>query len=200
MEGMSERQYAAHVGLSRGAIQKAKDTGRLVQHADGSIDAIASDARRAAMTDPAKQRGAKAAAAPATPKLKPVPDTALSAVGETLRDEGLPAPVSGGGTTFLQARTANEVLKAQERKLKLAQLKGELIDRNRAVGLVFRLAREERDAWVTWPARAAALMASELGVMIADHGALEPAMMQKVLEAHVRAQLESLAEVRIDLR
>lgn len=200
MEGMSERQYAAHVGLSRGAIQKAKESGRLVQHADGSIDAIASDARRAAMTDPAKQRGAKAAAVPATPKLKPVPDTALSAVGETLRDEGLPAPVSGGGTTFLQARTANEVLKAQERKLKLAQLKGELIDRNRAVGLVFRLAREERDAWVTWPARAAALMASELGVMIADHGALEPAMMQKVLEAHVRAQLESLAEVRIDLR
>ena len=200
MQGMSERQYAAHVGLSRGAIQKAKETGRLVQYADGSIDAIASDARRAAMTDPAKQRGAKAAAAPATPKLKPVPDTALSAVGETLRDEGLPAPVSGGGTTFLQARTANEVLKAQERKLKLAQLKGELIDRNRAVGLVFRLAREERDAWVTWPARAAALMASELGVMIADHGALEPAMMQKVLEAHVRAQLESLAEVRIDLR
>ena len=200
MEGMSERQYAAHVGLSRGAIQKAKESGRLVQHADGSIDAVASDARRAAMTDPAKQRGAKAAAAPATPKLKPVPDTALSAVGETLRDEGLPAPVSGGGTTFLQARTANEVLKAQERKLKLAQLKGELIDRNRAVGLVFRLAREERDAWVTWPARAAALMASELGVMIADHGALEPAMMQKVLEAHVRAQLESLAEVRIDLR
>ena len=200
MQGMSERQYAAHVGLSRGAIQKAKETGRLVQHADGSIDAIASDARRAAMTDPAKQRGSKAAAAPATPKLKPVPDTALSAVGETLRDEGLPAPVSGGGTTFLQARTANEVLKAQERKLKLAQLKGELIDRNRAVGLVFRLAREERDAWVTWPARAAALMASELGVMIADHGVLEPAMMQKVLEAHVRAQLESLAEVRIDLR
>jgi len=213
MEGMSERQYAAHVGLSRGAIQKAKGeaeeagirwmaappNGRLVQHADGSIDAIASDARRAAMTDPAKQRGSKAAAAPATPKLKPVPDTALSAVGETLRDEGLPAPVTGGSTTFLQARTANEVLKAQERKLKLAKLKGELIDRDRAVGLVFRLAREERDAWVTWPARAAALMASELGVMIADHGSLEPAMMQKVLEAHVRAQLESLAEVRIDL-
>jgi hypothetical protein len=75
MEGMSERQYAAHVGLSRGAIQKAKETGRLVQYADGSIDAIASDARRAAMTDPAKQRGLKAVAAPATPKLKPVPDT-----------------------------------------------------------------------------------------------------------------------------
>jgi len=198
MQGMSERQYAAHVGLSRGAIQKAKETGRLVQHADGSIDAGASDARRVAMTDPAKQRG-EAKNALKAPKLKPVPDTALSAVGETLREEGLPTPVTGGGTTFLQAKTANEVLKAQERKLKLAKLKGELIDRDRAVGLVFRLAREERDAWVTWPARAAALMASELVVMIADHGVLEPAMMQKVLEAHVRAQLEGLAKVRSGL-
>ncbi len=44
MEGLSERQYAARVGLSRGAIQKAKATGRLVLHADGSIDAEASDA------------------------------------------------------------------------------------------------------------------------------------------------------------
>ena len=33
MEGLSERQYAARVGLSRGAIQKAKATGRLVLHA-----------------------------------------------------------------------------------------------------------------------------------------------------------------------
>ena len=200
MEGMSERQYAAHVGLSRGAIQKAKETGRLVQYADGSIDAVASDARRAAMTDPAKQRGASAIVPPTASELKPVPDTALSAVGDTLRENGLVPPVTGGGTTYLQAKTANEVLKAQERKLKLAKLKGELIDRDRAVGLVFRLAREERDAWVTWPARSAALMASELGVMVADHGSLEPAMMQKVLESHVRAQLDSLSEVRIDLR
>ena len=54
MQGLSERQYAARVGLSRGAIQKAKEAGRLVLHADGSIDAEASDQRRAAMTDPAK--------------------------------------------------------------------------------------------------------------------------------------------------
>ena len=50
MEGLSERQYAARVGLSRGAIQKAKATGRLVLHGDGSIDAAASDALRAGDT------------------------------------------------------------------------------------------------------------------------------------------------------
>ena len=190
MQGLSERQYAARVGLSRGAIQKAKAAGRLVLHEDGSIDAEASDARRAAMTDPSKSRRTTA------PKLKPVPDAAVSAVGDTLREQGLAAPPVGSGTTFLQAKTANEVLKAQERRIRLQKLKGELVDRARAVAVVFRLAREERDAWVTWPARAAALMASELGVMIADHGALEPAMMQKVLEAHVRAQLDSLAGIR----
>ena len=48
MQGMSERDYAARAGLSRGAIQKAKMAGRLVLHPDGSIDAAGSDARRAA--------------------------------------------------------------------------------------------------------------------------------------------------------
>jgi hypothetical protein len=42
-------------------------------------------------------------------------------------------------------------------------MKGELVERSRATALVFRLAREERDTWVTWPARIAALMAAELG-------------------------------------
>jgi hypothetical protein len=185
MQGMSEREYAARAGLSRGAIQKAKGAGRLVLHADGSIDPEASDARRAVATDPTKQRDA-----PTPPKLKPVPTAAVAAVGDTLREHGLPPP-SGGGATFLQAKTANEVLKSHERRLKLQKLKGELVDRARADALVFRLARETRDAWVNWPARAAALIAAEVGI--------DPATMQKVLEAHVRAHLDELAEVRLDL-
>ena len=100
MQGMSEREYAARAGLSRGAIQKAKAAGRLVLHPDGSIDPEASDARRAAATDPSKQRAA-AERAPA-PKLKPVPAAALSAVGDTLREHGLPPPPATGGATFLR--------------------------------------------------------------------------------------------------
>ena len=193
MQGMSERQYAAHVGLSRGAIQKAKAAQRLVLLPDGSIDAAASDARRAETTDPSKTR------TPPAPKLKPVPEAAVAAVGDTLREQGLAAPAVGGGTTFLQAKTANEVLKAQERRLRLQKLKGELVDRARAETLMFRLAREERDAWVTWPTRAAALMAAELTAALGDGSEVEAALMQKVLEAHVRAQLEALAEVRTGL-
>src|SRR5690625_5224554 len=191
MQGMSERQYAAHVGLSRGAIQKAKVAGRLVLHEDGRIDAAASDRLRAEATDPSKTRKA-----PKDPKLKPVPEAAVSAVGDTLKEQGLAAPATGGGTTFLQAKTAHEVLKAQERRIRLAKLKGELVDRDRAAALVFRLAREERDAWVLWPARVAAQMAAELTASCSEavghEVTIETAAMQKVLEAHVRAHLEEV--------
>jgi hypothetical protein len=172
MQGMSERQYAAHFGLSRGAIQKAKTAGRLVVHADGSIDAEASDRRRAETTDPSKTRKAP------EPKLKPVPGAAVTAVGDRLREQGLATPAVGGGTTFLQAKTANEVMKAQERKLRLQKQKGELVERARAETLVFRLAREERDAWVTWPARVAALMAADLTTALGDGIGVEAALMQ----------------------
>ena len=183
---MSEREYAAHAGISRGAVQKARTSGRLVLHADGSIDAAASDARRAQATDPSMRRGQHA------PSLRPVPEAAVGAVAETLREQGLPAPAAAGGMTYLQARTANEVLKAQERKMRLQKLKGELVDRARATALVFRLARQERDAWAGWPARVAAMMAADLGV--GAHA------MQTVLETHVRQHLGELAEVRTEFR
>lgn len=200
MPGMSERQYAAHAGVSRGAVQKARLAGRLVLNGDGTIDVAASDARRQAATDPAKQR--KVAAVPTAeqlaraPTMKPVPDAALSALGDTLREQGMAAPAVGSGTTFLQAKTANEVLKAQERRLKLQKLKGELIDRARATALVFRLAREERDAWVNWPGRVAAVMAAELSAALGGAAVLDTATVQTLLEQHLRRQLDDLADVK----
>jgi hypothetical protein len=94
--------------------------------------------------------------------------------------------------TFMQARTANEVLKAQERRVRLQRMKGELVDRAKAVAQVFKLARDERDAWVNWPARVAAMMAAELEI---DLHRLHTA-----LERQVREHLNELAEVRPNLR
>ena len=39
MQGMSKREYATYVRLSRGAIRKAKTAERLVLYHDGSINA-----------------------------------------------------------------------------------------------------------------------------------------------------------------
>ena len=184
--GLSEREYAAHAGISRGAVQKARGSGRLVLHADGSIDAAASDARRAQAIDPAMQRGRQRS------PLRPVPEAAVGAVSETLREQGLPAPSAAGGMTYLQARTANEVLKAQERRIRLQKLKGELVDRARATALVFRLAGQARDPWAGWPARIAAMMAADLG--ISAH------RMQTVWETQVRQHLGELSDVRPEFR
>jgi hypothetical protein len=72
--------------------------------------------------------------------------------------------VSGPGdsTSYLKAHTALTVYQAQERQLSIQKKKGVLVDRARAETLVFRLARQERDVWVTWPTRVAALMAAQL--------------------------------------
>ena len=181
MEGMSERAYAAHSGLSRGAVQKARKTGRLVLFADGSINAAASDARRGAMTDP---------------------DQKMRSRGGSGSGDGT---VSGPGdsTSYLKARTALTVYQAQERQLSIQRKKGVLVDRARAETLVFRLARQERDTWVTWPTRVAALMAAQLSAeMEKASGApvtIETAILQRVLETHVREQLDALADLRVSL-
>ena len=180
--GMSEREYAAHAGISRGAVQKARATGRLVLYGDGSIDAAGSDALRVQATNPAMRRGRR------DPSMRPVPDAAVDAVSTTLREEGQPVSPTAGGMTYLQARAANEVLKAQERRVRLEKLRGNLIDLDTVKMRVFQLARDERDSWLAWPARVAAIIAAELGV---DH-----AKMQQLLTKHVREHLESLADVR----
>jgi hypothetical protein len=99
--------------------------------------------------------------------------------------------VSVGGTTFLQARTANEVLKAQTNKLRLAKLKGELIDRKAALAHVHDLARAEREAWLNWPARIAATLAADLGV--------ETGQLAQALERAVHAHLTELGSVSLHL-
>lgn len=177
----SNRALARALGVSETAIRKAEKAGRIRRADDGSWDVDRVKAAWHANTDAGQQRA---------PGLRPVPEAAVGAVRETLRDHGESVPA--GGMTFLQARTANEVLKAQERKLRLGRLKGELVDRARTTALVFRLARAERDAWLQWPARIAATLAAELGV--------EAHAMQTMLERALREQLEELAEPRLDLR
>ena len=84
------------------------------------------------------------------------------------------------------------MLKAQTAKVKLARMKGELVDRARTTTMVFDLARRERDAWQNWPARVAANMAADLGV--------DAHRMEQVLDTYLRQHLADLAEVKIDLR
>ena len=109
-------------------------------------------------------------------------------------------------SSYLKARTALTVYQAQEKQLAIQKKKGTLVDRARAEALVFRLARQERDTWVTWPSRVAALMAAEVAAEVEKQTAkpvrpviIEAAILQRVLETHVRQHLDALADLRVNL-
>lgn len=208
--GMSRRAYAAHRGVSETAVRKALATGRISLGSDGkTIDPELADAQWDAQTDPARQRGGHShdlgnetasatARAKAQTGTKPVPNAAIDAVNETMRDHAAaggevpPDPGEGGQVSFLRARMANEVLKAQTARVRLQKMKDELVDRAKATNAVFDLARRERDSWQNWPPRVAANMAAELGV--------DAHAMEQTLEKFLRQHLSELAEVKIELR
>ncbi len=190
--GLSIRAYARHRGVSHVAVKKAIDTGRITPLPDGTIDPVAADAQWAANTTPTRRS--------VTAELREVPQatvaaremlqTPASVSSRPQRDAADPptAALSTGGTSLLQARTVNEVVKAQTNKVRLARLKGELVDRSQAVAHVFKLARAERDAWLNWPARVSAQMAAGLGV--------DPHMLHVALDAAVRQQLQDLGDLQ----
>lgn len=173
--GLSIRAYARHRGVSDAAVRKAIAAGRITPEGDGTVDPERADAEWARNTEaPRSGTRTKPVRVAVPPESAPVGDG----------QNALPT----GGASLLQARTVNEVVKAQTNKVRLARLKGELVDRNQAIAHVFKLSRAERDAWLNWPARISAQMAAKLGV--------ESHTMHVALEAAVREHLQELGDLR----
>ena len=170
--GLSIRAYARHRGVTDTAVHKAIQSGRITPDPDGTIDPERADRDWARNTE-----NPRSGTQQQVPRVK-APD---------LNGEGS-NPGSGNGTSLLQARTVNEVVKAQTNKVRLSRLKGELVDRSQALAQVFKLARTERDAWLNWPSRVSALLAAELNV--------DPQTLHIALESAVREHLQELGEFR----
>jgi hypothetical protein len=183
---LSIRKYAEHRGVSPAAVRKAISSGRIERSADGTIDAESADAAWGKNTDSARQR---VNATPRRASDRAVPSETVASVRETLRENGEAAGT--GRMTFVEARTANEIIKAQRARLKLRKEKGELVDVTKATAHVHALARRERDSWIAWPARIAPLLAAEIGA--------DPHTMLTALETHVRQHLDELAGIRVEL-
>ena len=198
--GLSIRAYARHRGVTDTAVHKAIRSGRITPEPDGTVDPNRADLEWDRNTDSPRQ-GTKQKAV--TVKF-PQGDVSAAGVASGSTEDSIGSGPSasqgsnsggnngggggGGGTSLLQARTVNEVVKAQTNKVRLARLKGELVDRPQAIAHVFKLARSERDAWLNWPARVSAEMAVKLGI--------EPHPMHVALENAVRDHLQELGDLR----
>jgi len=189
--GLSIRAYARHRGVTDTAVHKAIRSGRINALADGTIDPDQADAQWERNTSAPKTGTQRP-----TVKVKvPEVDGEVGGGGER---NGAGAAINSssggggaggaGGTSLLQARTVNEVVKAQTNKVRLARLKGELIDRPQAIAHVFKLARSERDTWLNWPARVSAQMAAKLE--------LDAHTMHVALENAVREHLQELGNLQ----
>jgi len=192
--GLSIRAYARHRGVSHVAVKKAIDTGRISQLPDGTIDPVVADAQWVANTTPTRRSVANVVSDKPAPQVsapaREIPQASAATPTRLQREAPeVPTPaLSSGGTSLLQARTVNEVVKAQTNKVRLARLKGELVDRSQAVAHVFKLARAERDAWLNWPARISSQMAAGLGV--------DAHVLHVALDAAVRQQLQDLGDLQ----
>jgi hypothetical protein len=178
----SQREVARRLGVSHTALQKAQRAGRIAPEADGAWDIEKVRARLADSSDPKRKTAMLVQPTPAVSRPAASPPIAATA------SDPLPRVA---GSTFHDARTANEVLKAQERRLRLDERKGKLVDKARALLLVHRLAKEERDAILAWPARVAAEMAAELGVDVHR--------LQTIMDARLREHLAARHDVRVSI-
>jgi len=176
--GMSIRAYARHRGVSHVAVKKALDSGRITLEADGTIEPNRADLQWTQNTVSARKPAAQ-------PRVETPPQAPVRPVAREPAEPIAPT-LSTGGASLLQARTVNEVVKAQTNKVRLARLKGELVDRSQAIGHVFKLARAEREAWLNWPNRIAPILATELAI---DEHTLFVA-----IDVAVRVHLEELGE------
>jgi len=195
--GISIRAYARHRGVTDTAVHKAIRSGRVTPEADGTIDADQADAQWERNTSAPNIGTQRPVVKVKVPEIDGPERSSAGGTGASGATSGMGATGSAnvggtGGTSLLQARTVNEVVKAQTNKVRLARLKGELVDRPQAIAHVFKLARSERDAWLNWPARISAQMAAKLEV--------DTHTMHVSLESAVREHLQELGNLspRVD--
>ena len=188
--GISIRAYARHRGVTDTAVHKAIRSGRVTPEADGTIDADQADAQWERNTSAPKTGTQRPVVKVKVPELEGPERNSAGGAGATggMGATGSANVGGSGGTSLLQARTVNEVVKAQTNKVRLARLKGELVDRPQAIAHVFKLARSERDAWLNWPARVSAQMAAKLEI--------DAHTMHVSLESAVREHLQELGDLR----
>ncbi|MHC2089453.1 hypothetical protein [Methylobacterium sp. CM6244] len=201
---LNQADFARRRGVSRKAVTGWKQKGLLVVSDVGLIDVEASewnlDQRPASYRGGVTHRPIRAvtgntSAREPTAPAKPKPDTwqklgeamprpaALSDGDDEAEDIG---PLDPTNLPLPDAIRRKENFLGLQRKQEVEKNDKKLVDREAAEKLFFDTARDYRDAWQSWPARIAVVMADELKV--------DPRALTTILNAHVKQHLSELGE------
>ncbi|MEM5461596.1 hypothetical protein VSR69_43565 [Paraburkholderia phytofirmans] len=160
MSEMSQRQFAALVGVTHRAVQKAIETGRITLNTNGKIDPSTAleqwrkntDESRRSFTDLSRAATAPMPLIPANE-----PDSAdadvESLAGAKEEDPSLAA--------YRASRAAREQLRFQREQIELDQLRGSIIELAEAQRLGYTALRIVRDAVLNIPVRVKDIVAAE---------------------------------------
>jgi len=187
--------FAKRHGVSKQAATKWKTRGVLVFSGD-LVEVEKSDRR---MRDAGLGLYKQGSTAPTPVDAKPIPvdakpipvdapdfeTDALGGVEEFLADLN-----SGNYLSQVDAQRIKENVLAARHLMSLRKEAGELVDVERAGKQFFKLARDARDAWITWPARIGPMLAADLQVDIA--------VVVEALNRYVQEQLERIGEKEPD--
>ncbi|CAG9264757.1 Putative bacteriophage--like protein [Burkholderia diffusa] len=172
---VSIREFARLEGVSDTLVHRALKVGRLARAADGGIDrALVGSAWRAS-----PKRGEAIHAGANT--------TANSANTPADMTATLPGGTPPKGVAYGEALRLKENWIALLRRLEYEHKSGALIELSAAQRVVFDLCREQRDAWLAWPARIAPFLAAEFAVSDLER-------LVAFLNEHVYQQLAELGE------
>ena len=167
-------ELARRLGVSRQAVSDLVRRGILTPDADGRIDEAAARAAILASVHPTSKT-VQAAQASAPAPIAPV--AAAPAVAPAA-----PQP-EAAATNYHVAKTMREAAEAHIARLKLAEMRGELIRTDAVRAVMSNIFATTREAVLQMPARLAPLLAAES----------DPAAVQNLLHAELHAALESLA-------
>ena len=198
-DGVSLSELARQLGRAKSGLHKLAKAKQIPQLGDGTFDVEA--VRKALETnlDPARKAGQKPVhetvhRSPVGERTLPVNGPAVRTPGDAaeavaliaqiLREEGVEAD---GAVDYNAARTAETILKARERHLKILQRRKELVPLVQQQKHTSDAIVAIRQIWQRMPSRHGAAMAAELGVSATD--------LDRVLSRAIAADLDEMSKV-----
>jgi hypothetical protein len=189
---VSIRAFAKLDGCSESLVRRGIAEGRLPRGEDGKLDAALAgtgwrqgNAGRAhrVRTPSAHSAHPGASSAPAeapAPEVAALPGEEIEDAADRLAKAATAIP------SYAESLAKKEHFLALLRELEYREKEAQLIDLDTARGVMYEEFRRVRDAWMNWPARYAALIASDLGI--------EADRVTGVLAAYVHKQIAALGE------